>query len=482
MTSGRIKFGAAALCLLGVGHLPVWAGDGTPVTAMSTQRITATTTGPYSIGGDTITYGVGDNVRITDVTSGGLTLTRSAISKPEITINRINNANVTGERLTFFYPGTVSGGSTINLEGDEALSMEVAMNDDYLTSGGLDVFLNVDTGVEKANNIERIDFVVPAGIKLPATAALLNEIGTVANEKHGNNTYQIAMITSLDGAGDPDGYGLLKTIEGNVDYGNVGRPQNASGTNLRNIYMRNGTAPVGSDNGPVAYIRTDTNFIGLSFISFGAMGATTGQTVYGYSLFASDVLDSHDLVDLTDAITTTSGGPNGGDIYGGTFAIFTTPAAEAEASEGGSPDLQGSKTVTVFDPNLDGLFAVPGNDVIYNITVSNDGDGSPDADTVVLIDTLPDDVEFYHGDIDDGGPETDPVAFIDNSSGLTFSYASDVAYSNAVVAPSLFGDCIYPPSVGYDANVKHICFRPTGTLDNGSPAPGFTVQFRARIQ
>ena len=76
------------------------------------------------------------------------------------------------------------------LEGDQAADMEEAMNDEYITSGGLDVFMNTVAGGEKPNNIERVDFIVTAGINLPATTALLGEIGTIANEKHGNNTYK----------------------------------------------------------------------------------------------------------------------------------------------------------------------------------------------------------------------------------------------------------------------------------------------------
>lgn len=409
-------------------------------------------------------------------------MTRSAISKPNIRIKRVNNANVSGERLTLFYPATVSG-SNIYIEGDQALSMEQAMNDDYLTSGGLDVFLNVDGGVEKANNIERIDFVVQSGINLPATAALLSEIGTVANEKHGNNSYKIALITSLDSFGEPSGYGPLRLIQGNSDYGNMGRPKTSTGALLLNAYTRNGTAPVGGGgNGPSAYIQSDSNFIGLSFLSFAAMGATPGQTVYGYSIFPSDMNDGNDLVGLTDAPLNTSGGANGGDIYGGTFAIFSTPAAEAEASEGGEADLQGNKTVEVYDPLSEGLYALPGNDVIYEISVTNVGTGSPDDGTIFLVDELPPGIEIYYGDIDDAGPETDPIAFVDNGSGLSFDFATDVGFAAGGTAPSSFAACNYTPVSGYDDSVTHLCVKPTGTMAHGASNPSFAFKFRARIK
>lgn len=458
-----------------------WAGDGTPVTSMSTVRSGAAPSGPYIIGGNTINYGVGDNVRITSVNVGSLALARSAISKPNIKINRIDNMNVSGDRLTLFYPGLLSG-TTVNIEGDEALSMEGAMNDDYITSAGLDVFLNVDTGVEKANNVERVDFVVPGGINLPSTAALLSEIGTVANEKHGNNTYQIAMITGLDAFGEPATYGDLKTIQGNADYGNMGRPQNSAGANLRNLYLRNGETPVGvSGNGPVEYIRSDTNFIGLSFLSFGAMGASAGQTVYGYSLFPNDVTDLNDLVGLSDVPLTTSGSINGGDIYGGTFAVFATPAAEAETSEGGAI-LSGQKSVSIYDPMSAGLYFIPGNDVIYTIGVDNEGTGPADSSSIFLVDSLPNEITFYNGDIDDAGPETDPVIFLDNSSGLSFNYTTDIKYATGTIKPSNMSGCNYNPTAGYDANVTFICIQPTGVMVAGTPDPGFEVQFRARIK
>lgn len=466
--------------LMSLMVFPAHAGDGVPVTSAVTTRSAAAPSGPYSIGSYNISYGVGDNVKLVSVVAGGTALGRSAVSKPSITINRIDNSNVTGERLTFFYPGVVSGSSVL-IEGDEAASMEEAMNDDYLTSGGLDVFLNVDTGVERANNIERVDFIVSNGMTLPTTTALLGEIGTVANEKHGNNTYKIAMITGLDNFGEPASYGALKTVQGSVDYGNIGRPKNSGGIDLNNLYMRNGPTPMGLDNGPVAYIGSDTNFIGLSFVSFGTMGATPGQTVYGYSLFPNDMFDGNDLVGLSDAPLNTSGGINGGDIYGGTFAIFSSKKAESETSEN-IPNLSTEKTIAIYDPLGEGLYAIPGNDIVYTISVSNAGSGSPDPNTLFLVDTLPPDCEFYNGDADGPGPESDPVIFADSGTGMTFDYATDAGYATGATAPADFSACTYSPAAGYDPNVKFVCLLPSGMMAGGAAPPSFDLQFRARIR
>lgn len=143
------------------------------------------------------------------------------------------------------------------------------------------------------------------------------------------------------------------------------------------------------------------------------------------------------------------------------------------------PNLDASKTNAVYPP---AQYALPGADMIYTIAVSNTGLGSVDTDTVFLVDSLPAEVTFYNGDMDDGGGlTTDPVAFAQTGSGLTLTYASDVAYSNAVAKPASFAACTYTPAAGYDANVRHICFNPKGEFLAGSPDPEFTLSFRVRI-
>jgi len=145
------------------------------------------------------------------------------------------------------------------------------------------------------------------------------------------------------------------------------------------------------------------------------------------------------------------------------------------------PDLKAKKTVEVFDPQNQGLYNLPGNDVIYTITVVNEGIGPVDTDTMVLIDAIPGEITFYNGDIDDGGPETNPVAFQDSGSGLTWNYGTDVRFSNAASAPADFASCNYTPAAGYDSSVTYICINPKGAMAAGTPFPEFSVQFRSRV-
>lgn len=145
-------------------------------------------------------------------------------------------------------------------------------------------------------------------------------------------------------------------------------------------------------------------------------------------------------------------------------------------------ELTASKSAAVYDPLSEGLYMIPGNDVIYTITFTNIGDGSADNDSVVIIDAMPSEIEFYNGDIDDGGPETTAVTGTDNGSGLVLNYASDVAYSNSGSPPANFAACSYTPSAGYDPNVTYICVNPSGTMVAANPDPSFDVKFRARIK
>lgn len=145
--------------------------------------------------------------------------------------------------------------------------------------------------------------------------------------------------------------------------------------------------------------------------------------------------------------------------------------------------LNASKTNEIYDPSSEGLFSIPGNDVIYTFTVTNTGSGDADADSVVLIDVMPEEIEFYNGDIDDGGPETSPVSFSQTgSAAFNLTYGSDVRFSNSSAKPANFADCTYAPVNGYDPNVSFICFNPKGVFEAGNPDPEFTIKFRARIR
>jgi len=141
-----------------------------------------------------------------------------------------------------------------------------------------------------------------------------------------------------------------------------------------------------------------------------------------------------------------------------------------------------TKTVALHDSSSLLEHALPGNSVVYTITVTNTGNGSPEANGILLKDALPAELEFYFDDMDDSGPETDAVIFSDSNSGLVFDYATDVRFATGSSPPASFDDCTYPGVAGYDPNIRYLCVRPTGTMAFQPGDPSFSVSFRARIR
>jgi len=163
----------------------------------------------------------------------------------------------------------------------------------------------------------------------------------------------------------------------------------------------------------------------------------------------------------------------------GIMATATVTITEIRA------EIEVEKISEVFTPTSFTPFALPGNDVIYTITVRNVGTGPTDADTIFLIDRMPDNIRFFNDDIDSGGSDTfsgsNPIGFADNGSGTNFVFSRDVRYSNAATRPNNFGECDYTPTNGYDPNVTFICINPKGQMISADVAPSFSLSFRARI-
>ena len=208
---------------------------------------------------------------------------------------------------------------------------------------------------------------------------------------------------------------------------------------------------------------------GVTYTSLGTTG--TGGSVYG--AWSSNI-------SRYDDFTVPAGGARYIEInrlQGGVRAdgvIYTSQCQEASAA------ITASKSVSVYDPNALNIYATPGNDIIYTITVANAGPGNASADSLFLVDNMPSEISFYNDDQNGtNGPEVDPVIFSDSGSGLTFNYNSDVGFSNAAAPPTDFSACNYTPvSSGYDDTITHICFNPKGEM---LPNSNWSVSFRARI-
>jgi hypothetical protein len=120
--------------------------------------------------------------------------------------------------------------------------------------------------------------------------------------------------------------------------------------------------------------------------------------------------------------------------------------------------------------------AIPGAVVSYSILVSNSGTSTVNAATIFIRDPLPTTVTYNNAVA---------VSFLNGAtaSGLTWSLATDVRFSNSATTPATFANCTYTPTAGFDANVKFVCIRPSGTMAGATAAgqPSFTISFQTRI-
>jgi hypothetical protein len=155
------------------------------------------------------------------------------------------------------------------------------------------------------------------------------------------------------------------------------------------------------------------------------------------------------------------------------------------------PDLLVLKSVTTLSDPVLGMSnpkALPGAVMRYEIELTNEGDGAPDADTVSILDALPAALDLFVGDL--GAPGSGPVQFADGtpSSNLTYSYLGlgsmidDVEFSDD--GGATFSYVPVPDAFGYDGNVTHVRVLPKGAFLAATPggSPSFSVGLQMRVQ
>lgn len=224
----------------------------------------------------------------------------------------------------------------------------------------------------------------------------------------------------------------------------------------------------------------------------GTAGATDDIFVSSYSSTATGTYNFTNIplnANYQLRISTTDPDLPTGAVIGtsATIAVNLTSGSNLTGRDFGfdlpRPNFAVSKTSKPYTSLTTGVFAVPGQDMEYTISIAN-GDGiGQDIDSPFFVDALPVTLAFYNGDFDDVGTATsDPVLFTQNNAGLSYLYSRDVRYSSAATAPANLAACTYTPVAGYDPAVKFICFNPKGVFANGTPAPSVTAKFRAQIK
>ena len=147
-------------------------------------------------------------------------------------------------------------------------------------------------------------------------------------------------------------------------------------------------------------------------------------------------------------------------------------------------------SLAVFDPvnNTTNPKRIPGGHVDYTITTQNNGPAAVDANTLDIIDPLPNDVALFVGDL--SGPGSGPVEFLDgagsSTSGLVFSFlglastTDDVEFSTDGVN---FSYVPTPDANGFDGAVRFLRVTPSGSFQPPPTATPteFQVRFRVRV-
>jgi large repetitive protein len=124
--------------------------------------------------------------------------------------------------------------------------------------------------------------------------------------------------------------------------------------------------------------------------------------------------------------------------------------------------------------------AIPGAIVEYRIRVWNEGTAPIDTNSIIVEDRLPDLETFV---ATGSGP---PLTFIDGSrsSGLTYNYATNVSWTNALGGGAPYSYLPVPNGDGFDEAVTGFRINMQGIMAAGSVAnpSSFEIVYRARVQ
>jgi uncharacterized repeat protein (TIGR01451 family) len=142
----------------------------------------------------------------------------------------------------------------------------------------------------------------------------------------------------------------------------------------------------------------------------------------------------------------------------------------------------------ISDPVNNGVNpkAIPGAILSYTVRLTNSGPGTVDANTVLITDPLPANVDLFVGDL--GGPGSGPVVFSDGTpaSGLGWTFTSLASTTDSVDFSQdgiVWTYAPVPDVNGFDATVRHLRLKPTGTMSAaGGGNPSLDLLFRARIR
>jgi len=372
-----------------------------------------------------LTFGAGVNRVLQSVNVGGSVFERATnLSIPpvvpdEVVFRRAGTiAGVDPSRQLLFFEqlnqdqvGTnqplTLGPNELPLAGSPREAIADAMLSPAINRGIDNVFNNVQVSAQDSrNNIERIDYIISNGALIDATVVNLADIGFLILERGGNDAFNVAAITGYDPAtGLPTSYAPLVQV-----------PATAWGTSNPPITL---STAVMRDDGPAANPSflpshvVDTQNIEGVFLPLNLLlpAPPNPVTIFGFSLFATDVTPGTDLFTFSAFPQTTGNAQGGLDLVAGGFGLIrrTTIAPAGSLSllkritnlfgPANLPNFNqfvgdGAALALLQNNNLgQGLDVITdpavqaGNGIEYTVYFANSGSGA--APNVVLCDQIP---------------------------------------------------------------------------------------------
>ena len=177
-------------------------------------------------------------------------------------------------------PADFAASGTFNFTAPEIFFPEDAFASNSINSGYDNIFQNTIENVH-AGNIERLDFIIPGGLRT-LIAADTAMAGVAIFDRGVGDALKIAAILSVDNTNTPLTYGPLIPITA-ANFGPGLRGSSFNYCIITHDPKYKQTRPSAHDN---------QNIRGV-YVSLGKLGINIGQRFYGYSLFGPDVVTAN---------------------------------------------------------------------------------------------------------------------------------------------------------------------------------------------
>ncbi len=472
------------------------------VSYTASQGIYTSGSGLWDIGAvnklDSVTL---DITATLNVGTGGSTITNTAslnssgLSDPN-SPNDSDNIGVTPNTVEVDMVVTKVVDDSTPTEGDTIVYTITALNSGPNTATGIEVTDSLPAGVTFVSYVSS-QGLYTSGTGVWAIGSLLN--GASATLDITATVDSVTGGTIITNSAAMSGLGVSET---NVANDSDSASVDVQAADIGVTKMVDDPAPTEGDtivysitaynSGPdtsTGIVVTDSLPAGITFVSY-----VTSQGLYtnGTGLWAVGTLTNAATATLD--ITVTVDAATGGSTITNTAAVTASDLADGTPGNDsasvdinpvgtGVPDILLLKSSVVLSDPINGGVnpqAIPGADVVYTITTTNQGLGAVDVDTTILTDNIPANTEIYVG-------AGSPVTFIDGAtaSGVSYTFidiastVDDIEFDDGTLAFT------YEPTPGgYDTNVTAIRVKLKGTFNasDGVNHPSFDLKFKVRIQ